>query len=101
MNYYIITISCISINSVLAVGYSNGQTTLCDVENAERLHVIQNRSPITSMSWIAERVINNTDPSGHSVSSNQDKESFQDTSSFYLPKLPQFSKRFAKIIHDI
>ena len=75
---------------MLAVGYNNGQTILCDVENAEKLHTIVNATAITTMSWISERPTDNVD-----------KDNFQDRASFYLPKLPQFSKRFASRHHDI
>jgi Anaphase-promoting complex subunit 4 WD40 domain len=72
---------------VLAIGYSTGKINLCDVENASCLQSMQLPSKITCLIW-------STDIAVSYKSSEDDKTCFQDLSCHYLPKLPQFSKRF-------
>jgi hypothetical protein len=78
---------CIFIFVVLAVGYSTGKINLCDVENASCLQSMQLPSKITCLIWSSDIAVSCN-------FSEDDKTFFQDLSSVYLPKLPQFSKRF-------
>ena len=72
---------------VLAVGYSSGRISLCDVENASCLHSLQLASGLTHLSWSSDIV-----PALDSQDRN-DRNLFHDFSSSYLPKLPILPKR--------
>jgi hypothetical protein len=87
---------------VLAVGYDNGLIVLCDVENSEKLHSLQHGYSVTSLSWIAENISNTKEnhiaadaPASVNLLGNDD--CFQDMSAHFLPRLPQFSKRFGNV----
>ncbi|XP_049835951.1 anaphase-promoting complex subunit 4-like isoform X2 [Schistocerca gregaria] len=79
---------------VIAIGYSNGEILLVDVENKEILHSTQTQKEVTCISWVQEREKSkDVRRKGTDDSTTPHSSTIKHCSPF-LPKLPSLSRSF-------
>jgi anaphase-promoting complex subunit 4 len=87
---------------VIAIGYSNSDILLIDVENKDTLHTSHVDGEITCINWVQEK--DPSDPKSnllHKQRNTPSKYTIQDSTNNFLPSLPLLSRSFGSVSKSV